>query len=351
MFYSILREAFMRSTKPKHPVYLATAALSVALLSACGGGGSQAGGEANSSGGTHRLAAINSTSSHYIYVTQVTDAINKAGDQRWNVLETGGIADNHVLLEQGEADVAISAPATMYQAVNGVDSFEDVGPNEELRALWTWVLPPQNMVARADAGVSSFADLEGEPVLAGGTGTSTETIFKTIFEILEVKPKFVSGSLEDGVTNMQDGRVVAFGKASPGLVPDSTYLQMQSSIELAPVGLSQEETEKIKAEVPYLDFIDVPADTVIPGAPEFTTWVAPLMFVTNADFPEEDAYQAVKAAVEAQEQISETYKGTASVDYMEDTIANAVTAETPLHPGALRYFEEQGAEIPEEIRP
>lgn len=345
-------ESAVQSSRPRR-LLLAAVLTTTLVLSACGGSEptEATDSEGDAGGGTHRLAAINSTSSHYVYVTQVADAINQSSTQRWNVLETGGIADNHVLLEQGEADIAISAPATMYEAVNGLESFEEVGPNDDLRALWTWVLPPQNMVARADAGIEDFGDLDGKPVLPGGTGTSTDTIFRQMFEILDIQPEFLSGSLDDGVTNMQDGRVVAFGKASPGLVPDATYLQMQSSIELTPVGFTPEQVDKISEELPYVDFIEVPADTVVPGAPAFTTWVAPLMFVTQADFSEEDAYAAVKSAAEAQEQISETYKGTESVDYIQDTIENATTAETPLHPGVIRYFEEQGATIPDEVRP
>ena len=321
-------------------------AVSLGVLAACGGtGGDQAG------GGQHRVAAITSTSSHYLYVTQVADAIAGPGNQSWSVLETGGIADNHVLLERGEADVAISAPATLYEARHGLGTFEEVGSNDDLRVLWTWVVPPQNMVARADAGVTSLEDLNGKSVLPGGTGTSTDTLFREMFDILKIEPKFRSGSLDDGVTSMQDGRVVAFGKASPGLVPDSTYLQMQSSIDLVPVGFSADQVEKIRAELPYVDFGEVPANTVIPGAPEFTTWFAPLAFITTSDFPEEDAYAAVKAASDAQEKIGESYAGTAALDYAEETIAAATTADTKLHPGVIRFFEEQGAEVPDELRP
>lgn len=317
------------------------------MLTACAGepGGSSAG------GGKYRLAAINSTSSHYVYVTQVSDVIGRDTEQNWSVLETGGIADNHVLLERGEADIAISAPATMYQATKGIGSFEEVGPNDNLRVLWTWVIPPQTLVARADAGIDRLEDLEGKRILPGGTGTSTDTLFRRMFEIVGVQPDFISGSLDDGVTAMQDRRIVAFGKASPGLVPDATYLQMQSSLSIKPVGFSSEQVEQVREKLPYVDFMEVPADTVIKGAPAFTTWVAPLMFVTTGDLSEEDAYAAVKAATEAQEAIAKTYKGTATVDYVQDTIKSAKTAEAVLHPGAIRYFEEQGATIPAALRP
>lgn len=316
------------------------------LLGGCGANG---GGAEGGSGGSYRWAAINSTSSHYVYVTQVADAISQASEQNWTVLETGGIEENHTLLERDEAQVAISAPATLYQATHGTGTFEDVGPNEDLRVLWTWVIPPQNMVARADADVSSLEDLTGKEVLAGGTGTSTETIFQRMFDILGITPNYVSGSLDDGVEFMQNGRIVAFGKATPGFVPDSTYQQMQSTIDLVPLGFTEQQVNAIKEELPYVSFIQVPADTVIPGAPAFTTWAAPLTNAVRSDFPEEDAYQAVKAAAEAKEEIAEAYQGTKDVDYIDDTIEAALTADTPLHPGVVRYFEEQGAQVPEEL--
>lgn len=299
-----------------------------------------------------RLAAITSTSSHYVYVTQVANEISGNSEiQNWSVLETGGIADNHAMLERGEADVIISAPATLYEAVNGVGEFEDVGPQENLRALWTWVIPPQNMVARADAGIEELSDLDGQPVLPGGTGTSTATIFRDMFEILGISPEFLDGSLDDGVTFMTDGTAVAFGKASPGFVPDSTYQQMQSSIDIAPVGFSEDEVGRIQDEMPYVDFVDVPPDTVIEGADGFTTWAAPLVFVTTDDMPEDVAFEAIEAAVGAQDEIAESYTGTADVDYFEDSITTASTGETPLHPGMVSFLEQEGVDVPSEVRP
>jgi TRAP transporter TAXI family solute receptor len=296
-----------------------------------------------------RVAAINNTSSHYVYINQLANAINSNSKlQKWTIIETGGIEENHALLERGEADIALTAPATLYQAKHGIGSFKK--ENKNLRTLWTWVLPPQTMVARKDSGVTTLSDLDGKSIMPGGSGTSTAKIFKTMFENLDINPKYVAGSLDDGVTNMKDGRIVAFGKASPGFVPDATYLQMESSVDLVPVGFSTDEVSKIKETMSYVDFLTVPANTVMSENPEFVTWVAPLMFAANADFSDKLAYDAIKIAIEAKDEIAESYAGTKSVDYIKDTIANSKTATVPLSPGVVDYFEDKGVQVPDELK-
>lgn len=340
------------------------------LLAACSGGGTDAnvganGGDAATGTETEasapdpavdsqdvRVGTTQSASAQFVYGTQLSSAINRVSEiQRWNAIETGGSTDNHALLERGEVDVILSIPALLRDAKEGVGAFEEAGPRDDLRLLWTWVHAPQPMVARSDAGVSNVAELDGKPVFPGATGTSTGNIYRDFFEVLDIDPEYVDGSVADAVTYMQDETVVAFGKASAGLAPDSTFLELLASTELTPVGFNSDQTEAILAEYPATTFVEIPPDTVVPGSDSFVTWVIPIPWVTTADFPEDLAYEAIKIATEEQERIAETYPPSGQVDFVTDTIEAAIAGNTPLHPGVVRYFEEQGAEIPDEVRP
>ena len=66
----------------------------------------------------------------------------------------------------------------------------------------------------------------------------------------------------------------------------------------------------------------------------------------RADLPEELVYEITKTALEFQESLAGNVPGVAGAR-PEDIALNAIV---PLHPGAVRYYEEIGVEIPEELK-
>jgi TRAP transporter TAXI family solute receptor len=293
-----------------------------------------------------KFGCTGTASSHYAYCTNLAREISRRNPgQNWTVVATGGIRDNFELLNKGEISVGISAPDSLLQFEARKSPYEQSG-NSNYRVLWIFNVAPQNIVVRTDSGVNSLADLSGKPFVAGARGTSTETSFKEMFTILGITPTYVSGSYEDAVAAMQDRRVVGFGKASPGMHPDSMYLRLQTATKIKALSFSPEDVKKIRASHPQDLFGDVPANVVIPGQATYTTWVVPLSIIVPKDFPEKLAYEAVKTAVEVRNDIARIYPGV-----LEDQIGATLKYNmAKLHPGAIRYFEERGFKVPAEQR-
>ncbi|MEM7644912.1 MAG: TAXI family TRAP transporter solute-binding subunit, partial [Pseudomonadota bacterium] len=63
---------------------------------------------------------------------------------------------------------------------------------------------------------------------------------------------------------------------------------------------------------------------------------------------DETAYDIVKAVMEDEVEQATAFPAVEGVNLAEQTLAYATS---PLHPGAIRWFEEAGYEVPDRLRP
>ena len=291
-----------------------------------------------------KFGCTGSASSHYVYCTTIAREIAKrSAGQNWTVIASGGVRDNFDLLNKGEIKIGVGAPDALLQFEARKPPYQDSG-NNNYRLLWIFTIAPQNIVVRADSGINALTDLNGKNFIAGARGTVTEVVFKDMLTTLGITPNYESGSYEDAAAAMQDRRVVGFGKASPGLYPDAVFLRLQTSIKIRALPFPPEAVTKIRAGTPENLFGEIPANTVMPDQPAFTTWVVPLSIIAHKDYPEQQAYEAVKAAMEARNDIFKVYPG-----ILEDQAKATIQYNLgKMHPGAIRYFEEKGLKVPPE---
>lgn len=90
---------------------------------------------------------------------------------RCSVESTGGSVYNLNTIRAGELDMGVAQSDWQYHAYNGTSRFEDAGPFEDLRAVFSVHPEPFTVVARADAGISNFDDLKGKRVNVGNPGS------------------------------------------------------------------------------------------------------------------------------------------------------------------------------------
>ena len=85
-----------------------------------------------------------------------------------------------------------------------------------------------------------------------------------------------------------------------------------------------------------------------PGVDEDVTTIAqPNFLATHADIPEEDVYLITKTMYENLPFLQAIHPATNAMS-LDRAIAGL---PVPLHPGAVRYYQEQGIEIPENLMP
>ena len=218
----------------------------------------------------------------------------------------------------------------------GTNAFE--GKPQDLRLLWVYTIAPQNVVVRADAGVNSLADLEGKRFNPGIKGGSTEATTEAVFTTLGLSADYVRGSTTDIVGAVKDNRVVGYVKSGSGQ-------KVAVSTDISVIGLSPEQIDTLRSEMPDISVVDIPAGAA-EGIPAFSTWAFGVGVAAPSSMDDETAYQIVSAIMNdesAQVNALASLKGS---DFAQMTLDYGTV---PLHPGAVRWFEEQGMDVPAKL--
>ncbi len=323
--------------------------LLVAAAAGCGSQSAPAGkgpSEAPKPAAKQQLAigATAATSGAYVYYVSAAKVINdKVPGVNLTAVETGATVDNLKRLAKGDIDMGLVTVETGYSAWKGEDAWKG-NPMQNLRLLWMYEDTPQNYVVTQASGIKSLYDLTGKDFNPGLSGSASEKLSEKAFNILGITPKWYRGSNADIVDAMKDRRIVGFAKTGWG---DSSIKDVQATQAIRMLGFSPEDEKKIKAQIPFVVWMDVPADTY-KGVPAYRTFGIALSVSATTKLAPDLVYQMVKAAVESNEEIAKAYPLVKGRNIAEFTLKNA---PYPLHAGAVKYFKEKGYAIPDNLIP
>lgn len=287
------------------------------------------------------IGSTSSSSSHYGYFVAVSQIVNqKVKNVSTSVVETGATLDNLRRMDRKQVDFGLVTTNVMHNAATGSGDFAGKPLNAKL--LWVYSIAPQNVVLRADAGVKSLAELNGKRLNPGIKGSATEKTAEAVFKVLGIAPDYMRGSTGEAVAAIKDNRAIGYVKSGAGLLLDASSREIATFTPISIIGLSPAEKQKLEKAMPELSMVDVPAVSGL-NIPAFTTWGFGVGAAAGPDMDEETAYQIVKAVCEDKEVQANAFAEVKGVDLVDMTLKFATT---PLHPGAVRYFRERGAQIP-----
>ncbi|WP_062362459.1 TAXI family TRAP transporter solute-binding subunit [Vreelandella aquamarina] len=260
---------------------------------------------------------------------------------------TGASVENMGLIMRGDADLALVLADTAYQAYTGTGDF-DGRQIENTRALASVYPNAVQLVTLAESDIQSIADLAGKRVSVGAPGSGTELNARALLEANGVSySDFTPQRLNFNETAdaIRDGDIDAgFWSVGP---PTSSILNLAATRDIRLIGLSDEEI----ANAQEVEAVFAPyelAAGMYDGMDEAVQTIGiPNVLVVNADMDEELAYQLTHLLFENIDELIAVHPAA------NDTTVEFTMGSTPvpLHPGALRYFEEVGAEIPDRLRP
>ncbi|MEO1104526.1 MAG: TAXI family TRAP transporter solute-binding subunit, partial [Pseudomonadota bacterium] len=128
-------------------------------------------------------------------------------------------------------------------------------------------------------------------------------------------------------------------------VPFPAFSQLDAQTGVTYFGFTEDEAAKVLETQPVSPFV-IPAGTY-PSLDEDHTSVSMWNFaIANEDLPESFVYAVVDAVMSNHPRMMEIHKAAA------DTLAENVDKNEiiPWHPGAVRWFEENGYTIPDELK-
>ena len=260
---------------------------------------------------------------------------------------TGASVENMGLIMRGDADLALVLADTAYQAYTGTGDF-DGRQIENTRALASVYPNAVQLVTLAESDIQSIADLAGKRVSVGAPGSGTELNARALLEANGVNYEdFTPQRLNFNETAdaIRDGDIDAgFWSVGP---PTSSILNLAATRDIRLIGLSDEEIANAQEVEAVLAPYELAAG-MYDGMDEAVQTIGiPNVLVVNADMDEELAYQLTQLLFENTDELIAVHP--AANDTTIEFTMNSTPV--PLHPGALRYFEEVGAEIPDRLRP
>ncbi|MFP4032447.1 MAG: TAXI family TRAP transporter solute-binding subunit, partial [Desulfococcaceae bacterium] len=89
---------------------------------------------------------------------------------RATVESTGGSVFNINAIMSGDLEFGVTQSDRQFQAIKGMAEWEEKGPQEELRAVFSIHPESVTLVASVDSGIVKVADLKGKRVNIGNPG-------------------------------------------------------------------------------------------------------------------------------------------------------------------------------------
>ena len=292
------------------------------------------------------IGSTSASSSHYGYFVAVGQLINENADGlSASVVETGATLDNIKRMSRGQVDLGLVTTNTVQHAATGTNAFE--GDPQDLHLLWVYANAPQNVIVRADAGVETLEGLDGVRFNPGIRGSSTEATTEAVFEALGLTADFARGSTTDVVGAIKDNRMAGYVKSGAGMKLDGSTMDIATSTDIRVLGLSDAQADLLAEAMPDVSVVEIP-EGAADGIPAYRTWSFGVGVAATSALSEDAAYAIVSAIMEGKEAQANAMASIADADLAEMTLQFGTI---PLHPGAARWFEENGYEIPASLQP
>ncbi len=264
---------------------------------------------------------------------------------------SGGSVENMRRMSNGEYHTIWVHQNNMYDAWNGVGLFEGQKPFKDMRALE--YLTDQNLCAAtlAKSPIKHYMDLAGKKVNIGPAGSGGVPIAKAMFKALGLtdKVKIVNISFEAGAQALKDGQIDAnINPGGPYTTP--SIAEISRSVAIRFIEPTPEEAKKVEAEVSYL-YLGVIPPNKAPGEnsdKERKGFFWSMYWVALPSMPDEVVYDMLKVTQDPKnkEVLGKVlnYWLTAGPNF-----SSLVKMGIPLHPGAVKFWKEQGVKIPTEL--
>lgn len=258
---------------------------------------------------------------------------------------TGASVENLALIAQGESDIAIALGDSVYQAYTGTGAFEGRQlPN--VRAIAAAYTNAVHIVTLEGSGITSLEDLRGRRVSVGAPGSGTEVNAQAILEANGMTYDDIQVqrlNFNETAAALRDGDIDA-GFWSVG-APTSSIIDLATTHNVAFVELTDEQIENALGADPTFARTTIPANSYSGQDQDIVTLGIPNVWVVSAEMDEELAYEITRVLFDHADELIAIHPAAESTT-VEFTIE---ATPIPLHPGAVRYFQENGVELPERL--
>lgn len=278
------------------------------------------------------------TGTYYGFCNVISTVLKEKTGAQLTVQSSGASKANILDIDDGIVDMAIVQNDVMDYAYNGTSLFENDGEIKSFSTLGAVYAEVCQIVARADSGIKTVADLKGKKVSVGDSGSGVEFNAQQILGAYDITFEDIDKqnlSFQASADALKDGKIDAFFCTAGAPTVAITDLSTTTGIVL--VEIDAEHLAKLQKDYGFYAAYTVPAGTYNGIDKDATTVAVKATFIVSNELSEETVYQLTKAIYENVENYSHDKAKEMNLEYAVSSIS------VPFHPGAEKYYKEVGA--------
>jgi uncharacterized protein len=256
---------------------------------------------------------------------------------RTQVQSTKASVENLNLLQRGKGEIALALGDSVKSAWEGDAEVGFPAKLDKLRGVAAVYPNVIQIVASQNSGVKSFADLKGKSLSVGAPKSGTEVNARRIFEAMGMSYKDLGkteylpfGESVELIKNRQLDATLQSAGLGVASIRD-----LASSLPVTMVAVPPEVATKLG---PPFVATSIPANTYTGQTADVPTLAVVNFLVTHSGVSDETVYQMTKQLFENLPQMVAAHKAATAIQ-----LKTAIDGmPLPLHPGAARYYKEQG---------
>ena len=310
----------------KRFIAIALCAVMLLALAACGSGGESLTFGTGGDSGTY-----------YAYGGTLAGYVTEHTDTSVTAVASNGSQTNIEDIASGAIQLGFVQSDVMSYAYQGTRLFEEPVTNfSTVAALYM----EQVQIVTLNPDIKTVADLAGKNVSIGAVGSGVYFNALDVLGAYDLTEEDITPQYQDfapSVDSLTDGKIdAAFIVAG---APTTAVVDLASGNDIYLVSLDQEHIDKLIESSPYYSAYTITADTY--GTPEDCTTVAVgAVVIAGNDVSEDAVYDFVSTIFDNKGSLGHAKEAELDLEF-----ATSIT-NVPYHPGAAKYFQEQGVTVP-----
>jgi len=262
---------------------------------------------------------------------------DKLPNVKTQVQATKASVENLILLQQGRGEIAFTLGDSLKAAWEGDEEAGFKAKLNKLRTIGAIYPNYIQIVATADSGIKTLADLKGKSLSVGAPKSGTELNSRAILAAAGLSYKDI-GKIEylpfaESVDLMKNRQLNAtLQSAGLGV---ASLRDLSTSTDITVVSVPKEAVDKIG---PPFVAVKIPANTYSGQDKDVPTAAVINYLVTSSAVSDDLAYQMTKLIYDSLPELANAHAAGKEIKLE----AAAAGSPVPLHPGALRYYKEKG---------
>jgi TRAP transporter TAXI family solute receptor len=266
----------------------------------------------------------------------LADVLSKKMKISASAQQTTASVDNLKFIGQGKADVAFTLADTAFDATKGNAPFTEKVDAQAIAVIYGNYT---HIVAKADSGINTIADLKGKRVSVGAAGSGTETIANRVLEAygLDASKDIQRERLAaaDSANGLRDGKLDAFFFS--GGLPVGAVADLANSVKIKLLS----DTDAIKKMAdkygPFYVPGKVPAGTY-KDVPETTVSSVQNLLVVNAKFDPAFVRAILTTIFDNKADLEIIHAAAKEMKLDTASVGSPIT----FHPGAIDFYKAKG---------